>query len=213
MTMMMNLRISTSGDIGKMVGGDKKRIARAITAGMREAGNQIKQQGRASIAGGGFSGRWQNALRVDVYPKTGVSMHPAISVYHKIAYAGQFEDPQPVAGKPLIWLPIEANLPGGQRWTVAKFVRAGYNLRAGRHGSRPILFGQVAVGTSNKPLKSPHTLKQIRRYNAKVLTRKWLPVFIGVSAVNDPKRFDIGGVVERVGGQLASIFASNWDDS
>lgn len=202
----MNVRIDPVDDFAKVIGADKKRLARAITAGMREAGNQIKQDGRASIAAGGLSARWQNALRVDLYPKGGVSTKPALSIYHKIRYAGQFEDPQPVSGSPLIWLPIEANLPGGggkgQRWTPHKFTLQVGPLRAGRHGSRPMLFAQVSVSGGGKVL--PLTRKGVRARPAK---KTWLPVFVGVTAVHDPKLFDIRGVVERVGAQLEAIIA------
>lgn len=207
---MTTVQLDPIDDFEKVVGADKKRLARAITAGMREAGNQIKQGGRASIAAGGLSSRWQNALRVDLYPKSGVSTKPALLVFHKIRYAGQFEDPQPVSGRPLIWLPIDANLPGGgkgQRWTPHKFTLQVGPLRAGRHGSRPMLFAQISVSGGGKVL--PLTRKGARARPAK---KSWLPVFVGVSSVHDPKLFDIRGVVERVGTQLEGIIASKLDN-
>lgn len=52
-----------------------------------EIANAIKNAGRAEIAAAGFSARWQNALRADVYPKRKVSLNAATLVFHKIPYA------------------------------------------------------------------------------------------------------------------------------
>ncbi|RUV75923.1 MAG: hypothetical protein EOR30_17060 [Mesorhizobium sp.] len=49
--------------------GIKDPIAFAATAAISEAGDIVKREGRADIAAAGFSKRWQNALRVNVYPK------------------------------------------------------------------------------------------------------------------------------------------------
>jgi hypothetical protein len=63
-------------------------IARAATAAVGEAGARIKLAARADIADAGFSIRWQNALRVDRYPRGGeVSVNTAAHVYHRIPYA------------------------------------------------------------------------------------------------------------------------------
>lgn len=209
MTVRMSL---VSDDYVAALKRDHDRVARTATETFRTAATMIKQAGRASIAAGGFSSRWQNALRVGVFPKTGISGSPAISVNHKIRYAGQFEDPQPVLGRPLLWLPIEANLPGGKRWTPAMFTRTIGPLRGGRHGTRPVLFGQVSVGRGGKVSKYPKSLKAVRSYN-KNTAREWLPVFVGVGSVSDPKRFDIAGAVQSVSADIANIYAGKWESS
>lgn len=211
-----------SGDIAKAMDADNERIARAATATFREAGKIVKQQGRAAIAAGGFSSRWQNALRVKNYPEHGVSASPTIFVYHKIKYAGQFEDPQPVIGRPLLWLPIDKNLPlhaRGKRWTPADFIKAVGPLKGGQRGGRPILFGQVTVGLSGVPLALPtaghtrHAERVRARFYKASNKKKWLPVFVGIPSVKDPKRFDIGAVVDRVGAALDEVYSKNWKSS
>lgn len=208
MTLQMSL---VSDDYVEALKRDHDKVARTATETFREAAQLVKQAARSSIAAGGFSGRWQNALRVNVYPQGGISGSPAIYLYHKISYAGQFEDPQPVHGRPLLWLPILANLPGGRRWSPALFTRTVGPLRAGRHGSRPILFGQVTIGRDNKVAKYPKGNRQVRSYNRNA-KRAWLPVFIGVSSISDPKRFDIAGAVRSVGNQIAEIYSGKWED-
>lgn len=67
-----------AGDIRKFIEADTKRIARVSTATFQEGARIIKEQGRASIAAGGFSARWQNALRVKNYPENGVSVTSSV---------------------------------------------------------------------------------------------------------------------------------------
>ena len=68
-------------------------IARAATRAIEEAGGEIKQDARAQIGAAGFSRRWQNALRVDHYPRGGeTSVNAAAHIWHRIPYAGVFEE-------------------------------------------------------------------------------------------------------------------------
>src|SRR6476660_1747564 len=62
-------------------------IATAATAAMKDAGDVAKRVGRSSIAAAGFSRKWQNALRVNIYPAQGESLRPAAFIFHKIRYA------------------------------------------------------------------------------------------------------------------------------
>ncbi|HMF50550.1 MAG TPA: DUF6441 family protein [Candidatus Saccharimonadales bacterium] len=206
--MKVDITLVKPQDFGKMMEDNHTSVKKASTAAFREGGDNIKKAARANIASGGFSSRWQNAMRVNVYPKTGDSGSPKILAYHKIKYAGQFEDPGPVRGHPLLWLPIEQNLPGGKHWSPSLFTRMIGPLRGGRHGSRPILFGQVSVGGGGKKV-----LRLTRKgARAKPAQKAWLPVFIGVSSVNNSKRLDITSVVEAEAGDLAHIFSTKWEE-
>jgi len=63
-------------------------VAMAATQAVGDVALQVKTQGRSAIAAAGFSRRWQNALRVNVYPEKGrVSVDAAAFIYHKIPYA------------------------------------------------------------------------------------------------------------------------------
>lgn len=208
-----------SGDFPKMMKEAQDKIATAATATMRQAGAVIKRDARASIAAGGMSARWQNTLRVNVYPKSGISTKPAVFVYDKIDYAGQFQKPQPVTGQPLLWLPIVQNLPlqsGGKKWTPKDFIATVGPLRSGAHGAHPVLFAQVAVGLSGGVLALPSRAGTKRaalgRKNYNSAKAKWLPVFVGVTTVTDPKKFDVDAVVTRVAGELGELFADNWKE-
>jgi hypothetical protein len=176
-------------------------LAKAITKVFRTGGNLLKERGRQAIAAGGFGGKWQSAWKVNTYPKSGASLSPKIFAVHQIRYAGEFQDPDTIVGHPLLWLPIEKNLPGGGHWTPKKYRKQIGPLRGGRRGAgRPILFGQVAVGRGGKVLK--------RKPRAGATVHKvWLPVFVGVRAVHDPKRFDLVAVAERVAADIGQAIS------
>lgn len=206
----MKVSISVkAGDPVIIVDAATGRLAKAMTSAFREGGDKLKSRGRASIAGGGFSSRWQNAFRVNVYPKNGNSVRPRIFAYHKIKYAGQFEEPEPVHGTPLVWLPITKNLPGGQRWTPDKYTKQIGPLRSGRHSGKPLLFGQISVNRSSKPVK----LAKKGGLRGKAVGKVWLPVFVGVSSVNDPKRFNLTGAAQVTAAELGGLFGKSWDSS
>jgi hypothetical protein len=205
-----------SGDYPKMMKAAKNRIAKTATATMKEAANLMKTEGRAAM--GGMSSRFKNALRSKVYPSSGISLSPAAVLYSKIPWAGVFEDGATISGHPMLWLPIEANLPlsFGKHWTPKDFAGP---LRSGNMGGKPVLFGQVKVGLSGGIL--PFPTQQKGRHGERVRARfskqngrmKWLPVFVGVSNVTDPKKFDITAVVAKVSDQLGEIYSKNWDAS
>lgn len=206
--MKISLKV-VSGDVAAVANDERKRIAQALTGAFKKGASSLKSRGRAAIAAGGFSSRWQNGFRVDVYPKSGISTSPRIFSYHKIKYAGQFQDPEPVNGSPYLWLPIEKNLPGGTHWSPGKYTRTIGPLKSGRAGSRPILFGQISVGRGNKPLKL--TRNGGVRVRKTAVSKVWLPVFVGVRSVTDPRRFDLNAEAAKVAAELGDIFASEWN--
>ena len=110
----------------------QKPIAKAATAAMKDAGDVAKRTGRSSIASAGFSRKWQNALRVNIYPAQGDSMRPAAFIFHKIRYAGVFEEGAVIRGQPLLWLPL-GNVPvrRGRPMTPSQYVRSVGTARFG----------------------------------------------------------------------------------
>src|SRR6185369_14975452 len=96
-------------ELDKWSSSASKDLATAATTAVAEAGAQALKNGRASIAAAGFSRKWQNALRLDVFPKGGVSVNAAAVLRHTIPYAGIFETGGTIEGP--LWLPIDRNLP------------------------------------------------------------------------------------------------------
>lgn len=174
-------------------------IARAATAAIRDAGEIAKRNGRSSIAAAGFSRKWQNALRVNIYPTQGESLRPAAFIFQKIRYAGVFEEGAVIAGKPLLWLPLP-NVPvrRGRPMTPSQYARSvGPLVSVQRPGSAPLLFPKYRV-------------KRSRRRAAESLRRK--PLYIGLSAVQIGKRFDIKRAAQIAAAQLPALYAKHLID-
>ena len=174
----------------------QKPIAKAATAAMKDTGDVAKRTGRSSIASAGFSRKWQNALRVNIYPAQGDSMRPAAFIFHKIRYAGVFEEGAVVRGQPLLGLPL-GNVPirRGRPMTPSQYVRSvGPLVSVQRPGSPPLLFAKYRA-------------KRSRRRAAESLSRR--PLYIGISSVDIARRFDIKGAAKQAAAQLPALYAKH----
>src|SRR4051812_27090966 len=192
----MSLRFAFSevarGFVDAIVKEMQRPIAKAATAAIHEAGELAKRDGRASIAAAGFSRKWQNALRVNFYPSQGDSMRPAAFIFHKIRYAGVFEEGAVIGGQPLLWLPLP-NVPlrRGRPMTPSQYARSvGPLVSVQRPGAPPLLF--------------PKQRKGRRRRGSSTAERK--PLYVGLSSVAIAKRFNIKGAAQNAAAQLPSLF-------
>lgn len=187
MALTITYRIS-AGEFARAMAGIEKPIAAAATAAMKESADVIKREARRSMASGGMSKRFQDAFRVDVYPRKGESISAAAHAYHKIGYAGVFEEGARIEGHPLLWLPIAENLPsrGGRPVTIRQYRRGGGKLVSMRRRSGPPLLG-APIGPDGKVL----------------------PVFVGVPVVEIGKKFDVAGVVEAAASRFETVYARN----
>jgi hypothetical protein len=183
----------------------KDPIAAAGSGAISEAGDIVKREGRADIAAAGFSRKWQNAFRVNVYPKRPkVSINAAALAFHKIGYAGVFEEG---ATKRV----------GGKRATPAQYVRTvGPLFSINRPGKNPLLAGQIALsrrgqkrgGTGRPQAGSKVTLSALRR-GAGGAPSRLVPLFVGLRSVDIRDRFSIREIVERAAARLAALYVKH----
>ena len=206
----MGLRLTHSwnpGEFLRAMAGVRRPIAIAATGAIKDAAAQIKREGRANIASAGFSARWQNALRVNVYPEHRLSLEPAAFAFHKIPYAGVFERGAQISGNPLLWIPL-SGMPlriGGQHLTPKSFnEQIGPLHSVNVPGRAPLLAAYMPAGSRIGRV----TVSRLRRGAAlsrlKIQQRRGdllagaavvsVPIFFGISAVNIRKRFDLTGV-------------------
>jgi hypothetical protein len=214
--MSLRLTCTVSGDMSKITGRARDRIAAAATAAMRDAANQLKTKGRAAIAAGGMSTKFQNALRVKVFPEQGDSISPAVIAYSKIPYAGVFEDGATISGSPFLWLPLD-NAPfgrGGNRMTPKKFIATIGPLYAISRPGKPPLLGAVIRATDARAAKgvSLSLLRRGRNPNGRGTVRL-VPVFIGIRRVTDPKKFDINDVAREVASGIGEAILKKMEQS
>lgn len=192
-----------------------KPLAEAGKETIEAVATEIKRQGRAEIASAGFSQRWQNALRADVYPKRKDSLNAAALIYHKIPYADVFESGATIRGKPRMWVPLDSTPKkiGRERMTADRFIHEIGPLKMlKRSGKKPLLAApmtatkaQIRNGAFGKV-----TLDRLRRGSGKIESkatgRMLVPLFVGVDSVKLKKRFALTEVIERAADRIEAIF-------
>lgn len=194
-----------TGQSKKVFEGFEDPIAGAAKRTMEIAGDRLKALGRGSIAAAGFSSKWQNALRVNVYPRGKIeSIDSAAFLYHKIGYANVFEEGAVIRGKPYMWVPLTSsrNLLGKRRLTPAEYKRRIGPLRfVQRPGGRPLLMGEVA---SNARTVSRASLRRGAGRGGRAV--RSVPIFVGVPVVRISRKFRIREAAVQVRASLPGIF-------
>lgn len=181
-----------------------------------EIADEVKTKARQDIASAGFSKRWQNALRVDVYPKNKVSLNAAALVYHKIPYADVFESGATIRGKPQLWLPLTSTPKkvGRYRMTPERFINEIGPLQLVRRaGGKPLLFGKMEV-SRNQARSGDYgkvTLPKLRKGAAQSGIIRAVPLFVGVDSVKLRDRFSINEIVDRAVGRMGETFIRKLD--
>lgn len=184
-------------------------MAVASTEAMDQLAKDVKTGGRANIRAGGFSSKWANALRVDRYPKRGVSINAALWIWHKIPYAGVFEQGASIHGKPMLWIPL-SGMPkkiGGKRTSVASYAASvGPLVRVNRANGPPLLVGKPPSG-----MRKGRTRAQ-REAHSRFASSQVAPLFVGISAVTVKKHFSLQRFFEQASGSLVGYVAAKFRD-
>lgn len=154
----------------------ERAIVAAKEAAVRQAADEAVKEGRANISAAGFSSRWQKALVSNFYPNKDTG-DPAALIHHRIPFAGVFERGITISGRPLLWLPIEQNLPRGIR--------------------SPSEYGRrlVSVNIAGKP---PLLFDPDNRLRG--------PLFFGTPRVTIRKRFDLYRIFARAAEHMREFY-------
>ncbi|MDX8513523.1 DUF6441 family protein [Mesorhizobium captivum] len=214
----LKVKVSDPSDAWVKAMKDKyKPIARAATAAMTQVANNIKAEGRANIIAAGFSKKWANAFRVNVYPKGQVSANAAALVYHKIPYADAFETGAMIQGSPFLWLP----LPDAPKGRGNRRISAGeYRKEIGhplysikRPSGKAPLLGAVIRATNARFQKgiSKAQLKRGRNPHGKGVERL-VPLYIGVPKVEISQKFHLRSITAANAAKLAAYYYRNFLD-
>jgi hypothetical protein len=147
------------------------------------------------------------ALRVDIYPRRGNSLSATAHIYHKIPYAGVFEEGATIRGRPRMWIALP-NAPqrlGRKPMTPELFrQRIGPLAFVKRPGSNPLLFAKAKAGRNTTKVSLPRFRSGGRGEGPLVS----VPVFVGVSSVAIRKRLNITRIVRQARDRLPRLYAS-----
>lgn len=184
-------------------------VARAASAAMEETGAEVKARGRADIGAAGFSQKWQNAFRVEVYPRSPqVSAGAAMLAHHNIWFASIFEEGGTIRGKPMLWLPTD-NVPartGPNRLTPRVYAATIGDLHSVNLPGRPPMLAGYSAGP-NKPslssLRQGHSLVRRGKSAGKVQS---VILYIGHDAVEIGKKWHLDQVFRAAADALPGRF-------
>ena len=209
------LYAASKGEFSKAMRELYRPMAVAASAAITEAAAGIKTESRASIARAGFTKRWENAFRVNVYPTRGqVSVDAAALAFHKIPYAEVFESGATIRGKPLLWLP----LPGRPKKLARKRLtpevfkkQIGPLSYVDRRGKPPLLVAPAALSRAQASKRHPKVTAAALRRGASGTagsrsTVRGVPIFVGVPRVDIPKKFGLLKVIKRGADRLAALY-------
>lgn len=221
------MRIVTKAEAGqwlKATNEYERIIAKAATQAMRDVGNLAVKNGRAVMAGAGFSADFQRQLQVIINRRQrGNVLNPQAYIHTKVNYADVFETGKTITGSPFLWLPLP-NVPpnpgsgtmfGGlvhrEHMTPSQYVRKVgplYTMR--RPGHLPMLGARLETGFSRP------TLKKLRRTQARRVTLgesrrsfRLVPMFVAVTSVTIPQKFDLKGAFQDAFDQLDKFYAEH----
>lgn len=191
-------------------------IATAATRAIEDAAAEAKSDGRANIAAAGFSRKWQNALRADAYPRGAqTSVNAAAHIYHRIGYAGVFEDGARISGRPWLWLALPHVAPkiGRFRMTPARYPGPLQFVR--RPGRPPLLMAQIGMSRATAKRGGPSqltagTIRKGASAGGKHRVVRSVPVFVGISTVRIRKQFGVTAIVRRAARRLPSLYLKHF---
>ena len=200
----------------------KKPVASATTNAIAEAAASIKAQGRANIAGAGFSRRWQNTFRTLKFPTRGrESIDAAAFIYHKIPYATIFEEGGVIRGKPRLWVPLSTSTErlGGKHLSPKSFNKSigPLTFLPGKGGRPPLLAAPAMLGPAeaNKARPSP-SVRAFRRGAARSRGKRgprtvlrMVPLFVGKRSVDMPKKFDLYKIIGQAAKRLPELYVKH----
>jgi hypothetical protein len=201
------------GDFGSLTNGYFAPIKEAATLAMRDLAEHAKERGRANIAAAGFSKRWQNALRAEAYPRRKFSADAAVWLFHRIPYAGVFEEGATIRGRPRLWVPLSTTpkLPRRQRLSPRNFAANFGKLVPMVNARKPLLGAPLAVTAAAARKGPPYrvTAAALRRGASGQGIIRTVPVFVGVDTVSIRKRFDLRSTFESAADQIGALYLRN----
>jgi hypothetical protein len=147
----------------------------AAEGAVQDAAMLAVKEGRANIAAAGFPEKAQRELSFRFFPNPGGN--PSALIFDTMPFASVFERGVNIGGHPLLWLPIEQNLPP--------------NVHSPRQYGRKM----ISVNVAGKP---PLLFDAANRLLG--------PLFVGVRSASIRKRFDLYRIFAAAAAKLQDFY-------
>ena len=204
----MKLNLDISPDLVAVMAAEIAAGEKAVSAAMREAGNDLKSAWRGQITQAGLGRRLANSIRSQTYPKVGESLSAAALVWSKAPQIINAHDAGlMIRSKSGFWLAIPMAAAGkgprGRRITPGEWEqRRGMRLRFVYRRNGPSLL--VADGRLNSRGLGVASRSKTGRGQSSV------PIFLLVPQVKLSKRLNLARDAERAQAALPGLIVANW---
>lgn len=199
-------------DLTKTLSGAENAIERAVTSGMRDAGDALKGELREQIVAGGLGDRLARTWRGKVFPETGDSMEAAAFVWSRAPkLIDAFDRGVTIRSARGLFLAIPTPAAGavgrGAAGKRERITPAGWERRTGmklrfvyRRGRPSLLVADSARVTS----------RRVAARNRRKSGDASVVVFILVPQVSLRKRLDIDAPARKQAARVPGYIARHW---
>jgi hypothetical protein len=197
--MPMRLSAAIQGNLKAMMAAEVKAAEKAVSGGVRQATDGLKNELRGQVTGAGLGERLAKSWRGELYPKGGMSINAAGFVYTKAPQIiGAFAYGVTIRGKGGRFLAIPTpyvTRRQNKKITPADFAEAGIPLRyVPRRGTGAWDYWSRMISAS--PVKAKRAVASDRaKKTGRGLTT--VVMFILVPQAQLKKRFDIDSVAKK----------------
>jgi len=207
----MKLSVAFSPDLVALLEQEIKDGERAVTAAMKSAGADLKQDWREQITRAGLGHRLPRTIRNRTYPTSGDSINAAAFVWSNAPEILNAHDRGAlIRSKSGFWLAIPTEAAGkglrGARLTPAQWERSrGMRLRFiyRRNGPSLLVAEKARINTCGTAVAS-----RSKTGRGQVSA----PIFLLVAQVKLRKRLDLARDAERVAGMVPGLIVGKWRD-
>ncbi|MBM3950764.1 MAG: hypothetical protein FJ311_04850 [Rhodospirillales bacterium] len=214
----MRLQAAIEGDLKRFLAEEVKAAEEAVTAGVREATDGLKQDLRRQIAGAGLGQRLANTWRSEVYPKGARSIRAAGLVFSKAPNIVRvYEEGAVIRSKHGFFLAIPTPAAGrfgdGRRkmtpglWERMHGARLRFVYR--RRGPSLLVADNRRARTGRRGGFARASERALRTGRGLVT----VPMFLLVPQVTLRKRLDVTGAAEKWLALLPQLVVRNWRDA
>jgi hypothetical protein len=211
----MRLQASIEGDLKRFLAEEIKAAEEAVTAGVREGTEGLKQELRRQIAGAGLGQRLANTWRSEVYPKGARSIRAAGLVFSKASNIVRvYEEGAVIRSKHGFFLAIPTPAAGrfgdGRRkmtpglWERMHGARLRFVYR--RRGPSLLVADNRRARAGKRGGFAKASASALRTGRGLVT----VPMFLLVPQVTLRKRLDVAGAAEKWLTLLPQLVVRNW---
>lgn len=209
----MHLKAAILGDLKAVMAKEVKDAETAVSQGVRQATDGLKQELRTQVTSAGLGNRLAQSWRGEIYPKGGMSVNAAGFVYTKAPeIIGAFATGVTIKNKRGRFLAIPTKYVirrEGRRVTPADFEEAGIPLRyIPPQGRRKI--GLLVVDDFRITKKGKARTASAR--GIKMGRTATVVMFLLLPETHIKKRLDVDSVAKKWVDQLPELVVAAWPD-